>query len=346
MNPGANPIPGLDTAAVRRWIADHDADLTGTPAFTRIGLGQSNLTYLVGDEAGHRWVLRRPPLGQLLASAHDVLRESRIMSALAPTAVPVPAILAATTDSEVCEVPLVLMQYVEGRVVDTMEIARSLTPGQRGDIAGSLTRTLARIHAVDLDAVGLADLAGHKPYAQRQLKRWSRQWEQSRTRELPGIDDLTRRLGAAVPPQHETTLVHGDFHLRNVITAPDTGEIVAVLDWELSTLGDPLADMGSLLAYWVEPGEDIGGDFPASALPGFPDRAEMARGYLDATGRDREALTFWHVLGLWKLAIIAEGVMRRAADTPGNKAAAGTPTVERIDAIVDKAREIATAAGM
>lgn len=339
-------VPGLDVPAVSRWIASNDTAPAGTPAFTRIGLGQSNLTYLVGDDAQRRWVLRRPPLGLLLASAHDVVRESRIMSALAETAVPVPEILAVTTDSEVCDAPLVLMEYVDGLVVDTMEVARSLSPQRRRGIAESLIGTLARIHAVDLDAVGLADLASHKPYAQRQLKRWSRQWEQSRTRDLPALDDLTRRLADAVPPQHETTLVHGDFHLRNVITRPDTGAVAAVLDWELSTLGDPLADMGSLLAYWVEPGEDIGGDFPASALPGFPDRAEMARAYLDATGRDRDALVFWHVLGLWKLAIIAEGVMRRAADTPGNKAAAGTPTVGRIDAIVSKAREIAAAAGI
>ncbi|MGA4788563.1 phosphotransferase family protein [Nocardia sp. AB354] len=337
---------GIDTAAVTRWIDGLGVGLTGAPTFTRIGLGQSNLTYLVRDDAGHRWVLRRPPLGRLLASAHDVVRESRIMSALAGTDVPVPAILSVTTDSEVCDAPVVLMEYVDGQVVDTMEVAESLTPQRRLAIARSLTHTLARIHAVDLEAVGLADLASHKPYAQRQLNRWSRQWEQSRTREVPELDDLTRRLAGSIPPQRETTLVHGDFHLRNVITSRETGAVVAALDWELSTLGDPLADMGSLLAYWVQPGEDLGGDFPASALPGFPNRAEMARAYLDETGRDRDALTFWHVLGLWKLAIIAEGVMRRAADTPSNKAAAGTPTVERIDAIVAHAREIAAAAGL
>ncbi len=344
--PGSGTVPGLETAAVTRWIAAHAPTLTGTPAFTRIGLGQSNLTYLVSDDAGHRWVLRRPPLGHLLASAHDVVREARIMSALAGTDVPVPAILAVTTDTAVCEAPAVLMEFVDGQVVDTMDIVGAMAPQRRRAIAESLIATLARIHAVDLDAVGLADLASHKPYAQRQLNRWSRQWEQSKTRDLPELDELTRRLTDAVPPQRETTLVHGDFHLRNVITSRETGAVVAALDWELSTLGDPLADMGSLLAYWVEPGEDIGGDFPASALPGFPDRAQMADAYLEATGRDRDALTFWHVLGLWKLAIIAEGVMRRAADTPGNKAAAGTPTVERIDAIVAEARDIATAAGL
>jgi aminoglycoside phosphotransferase (APT) family kinase protein len=193
----------------------------------------------------------------------------------------------------------------------------------------------------------LADLASHKPYAQRQLKRWAGQWELSKTRELPDLDDLTRRLIAAAPAQQELTLVHGDFHLRNVITSHTTGEVVGVLDWELSTLGEPLADMGSLLAYWPEPGEDEwAGSFAAAALEGFPDRAEMTAVYLAETGRDAATLKYWHALGLWKVAIIAEGVMRRAMDEPKNKAAAGTPTLRRIDALVRRAREVAEDAGI
>jgi len=194
--------------------------------------------------------------------------------------------------------------------------------------------------------VGLADLASHTPYAQRQLKRWVGQWELSKTRELPELDDLTRRLIAAVPEQREISLVHGDFHLRNLITSRETGEIVATLDWELSTLGDPVADMGSLLTYWPEPGEALAGDFAPSTLEGFPDRAEMTRLYLEATGRDSAALQYWQVLGLWKLAIIGEGVMRRAMDEPQNKASAGTPDTSWIDARVRKAREIADDAGI
>ncbi|EME18546.1 hypothetical protein G419_16725 [Rhodococcus triatomae BKS 15-14] len=329
-----------------RWFGDLGIAVADRLTFDRIGLGQSNLTYLVTDGEGSRWVLRRPPLGHLLASAHDVAREARIMAALADTDVPAPRILGVAQDPAVSEVPLVLMEHIDGQVVDTMEIAESLTPQRRREIAESLPRTLAKIHAVDLDEVGLSDLASHKPYAARQLKRWAGQWEQSKTRELPELDDLTRRLVAAVPEQTELSLVHGDFHLRNVIVSRDTGVVIGALDWELSTLGDPLADMGSMLAYWPEPGEDTGGDFPASTLDGFPDRAEVARIYLDETGRDPQALRFWHTLGLWKLSIIAEGVMRRALDTPENKAAAGTPTAERIDAIVRKAREIADSAGI
>ncbi|MGY0503026.1 phosphotransferase family protein [Nocardia sp. FBN12] len=333
-------VVGVDPVAVAGWFATLGIEHTAPLRFDRIGLGQSNLTYLVRDDADHRWVLRRPPLGHLLASAHDVVREARIMAALESTAVPCPRILGVVDDPAVAEVPMVLMEYVDGQVVDTMDIVESLTPHRRRAIAESLPRTLAEIHAVDLDAVGLTDLASHKPYAQRQLKRWGGQWEQSKTRELPELDELTRRLVATAPEQREITLVHGDFHLRNVITARTTGEVVAALDWELSTLGDPLADMGSLLAYWPEPGEDTGGDFPASTLPGFPNRAEMATAYLALTGRDPAALRYWHAFGLWKLAVIAEGVLRRALDTPQNRAAAGTPTIERIDAIVHKALDV------
>jgi aminoglycoside phosphotransferase (APT) family kinase protein len=339
-------VVAVDADAVSRWLVMLGIGFEAPLHFQRIGLGQSNLTYRVTDAAGRAWVLRRPPLGHLLASAHDVVREARIIAALAGTDVPVPQILGVTADSEFSDVPLVLMEFVDGLVVDTMNVAEALTPQQCRQIALSLPRTLAKIHAVELAKVGIADLASHKPYAQRQLKRWAEQWELSKTRELPELDDLTRRLMAAAPEQREISLVHGDFHLRNLITSRETGEVVATLDWELSTLGDPLADMGTLLTYWPEPGETTGGDFAPSTLEGFPDRAEMARLYLEATGRDSAALHYWHVLGLWKVAIIAEGVMRRAIDEPQNKAAAGTPTIARIDALVHKAREIADAAGL
>ncbi|WP_172831213.1 phosphotransferase family protein [Mycobacterium asiaticum] len=337
---------GLDPDAVARWLSSLGIEFDAPLQFQRIGLGQSNLTYRVQDAAGRAWVLRRPPLGHLLASAHDVLREARIISALWETDVPVPQILGTTTDPNFSEVPLVLMQFVDGLVVDTMGVAEALTPQQRRQIAVDLPRTLVRIHAVDLTAVGLADLASHKPYAQRQLKRWAGQWELSKMRELPELEDLTRRLVAAAPEQREVSLVHGDFHLRNLITSPETGEIVATLDWELSTLGDPLADMGSLLTYWAEPGETVPGDYAPSTLEGFPDRAEMTRLYLDATGRDPAALQYWHAFGLWKLAIIAEGVLRRALENPQNRASAGTPDTSWIDARVQRAREIADAAGI
>ncbi|WP_375485676.1 phosphotransferase family protein [uncultured Mycobacterium sp.] len=338
-------VLGIDPVAVADWIERLGIAFTGPLSFERIGLGQSNLTYLVRDADNREWVLRRPPLGHLLASAHDVAREARILSALQDTPVPTPKVYGLTRDAD--SVPLLLMEYVDGLVIDRMEKAESLTVQRRRQIGLSMVTTLAKIHAVDIHDVGLADLASHKPYAQRQLKRWAGQWELSKTRELPDLDDLTRRLIAAAPAQQELTLVHGDFHLRNVITSHTTGDVVAVLDWELSTLGDPLADMGSLLAYWPEPGEDEwAGSFAAAALEGFPDRAEMTAVYLAGTGRDAATLKYWHALGLWKVAIIAEGVMRRAMDEPKNKAAAGTPNLRRIDALVRKAREVAEDAGI
>jgi aminoglycoside phosphotransferase (APT) family kinase protein len=237
------------------------------------------------------------------------------------------------------------MEFVEGLVVDRMSVAEELSPRERRSIGLALPRTLARIHAVDLESTGLIGLSGHKPYAQRQLKRWAGQWERSRTRELPRLEELTRKLTAAAPEQAELTLVHGDFHLRNVIISRGTGEVTAVLDWELCTLGDPLADMGTLLAYWAAEGEDTSGDFVATALEGFPTRAEISETYLAVTGRDPAVLKYWHALGLWKVAVIGEGVMRRAMDEPQNRAEAGTPTVKRIDALVEKAHEVLDGTG-
>ncbi|MGH8876689.1 MAG: phosphotransferase family protein [Stackebrandtia sp.] len=338
--------PAVDPARIRSWLDELGIAVSGALTTDRVGLGQSNLTYTASDADGQRWVLRRPPLGTLLASAHDVTREARILAALWDTAVPVPRILGVSDNPEVCDAPLVLMEYVEGQVLDRMSAARPLSPQRRNDIAGSLVNTLATVHAVDLEAVGLSDLASHRPYAARQLKRWSSQWEKSKTRESPGLDDLTERLWAAAPPQTELTLVHGDFHLNNLITDPDTGQVSAVLDWELATLGDPLADMGSLLAYWAEPGEEPVPGFGVTTLDGFPGHAELTRWYLTETGRDAQALRYWHVLGLWKVAVIAEGVLRRALDEPKNRAASGTPTTDIIDTLVDRARRIADAAGI
>ncbi|WP_225724776.1 MULTISPECIES: phosphotransferase family protein [unclassified Nocardia] len=337
-------VPAFDLeTAVPGWLTSLGLEHRLPLRATRVGLGQSNLTFAVTDAEERRWILRRPPLGQLLASAHDVAREARILTALADTDVPVPRVHGVVADGEV---PVVVMEYVDGLVVDRMDIAEGLTPEHRRAIGISLPRTLARIHAVDLDATGLTGLASHKPYAERQLKRWTAQWEHSRTRELPQLDRLTERLRAAIPPQREIAVVHGDFHIRNVITDPATGAISAVLDWELCTLGDPLADLGSLLAYWPEPGEHNIGNFGMCTLPGFPNRAEIAAEYLAVTGRDPAALAFWHALGLWKVAIIAEGILRRILDDPRNRAASGAPTLERIDEAVAAADKVASAAGI
>ncbi|QUD81322.1 phosphotransferase family protein [Gordonia polyisoprenivorans] len=339
-------IAEVDPVALLGWLRGVGIEWAGTVRCTRVGVGQSNLTYLLTDDAGGRWVLRRPPVGTLLASAHDVEREARILSALAPTDVAVPAVLGVCTDESVSPVPLVVMEFVDGVVLDRLPAAQALSPAIRRAVGESMIDTLARIHDVDIEQVGLADLASHKPYAARQLKRWSAQWEKSKTREIPALDELTRRLSASAPEQRETRLVHGDFHIRNVMIDPDSGTVRAALDWELSTLGDPLADIGSTLAYWPAAGEPPLSAAPVELLEGFPSRDDLAEMYLDRTGRDATALRFWHALGLWKVAIIAEGVLRRARDNPANRAAAGVPTDEVIDDLVARAIAVADAAGL
>ncbi|MCX4095408.1 phosphotransferase family protein [Nocardia sp. alder85J] len=333
----------IDQAVFGDWLGTLGLARTAPVQATRVGVGQSNLTFRITDAEGRQWILRRPPLGHLLASAHDVAREARVMAALGPTDVPVPHIHDVRHEGEVA---LVLMECVDGLVLDRPPVAEQLTPELRRATGVSLTATLARIHAVDLTATGLDDLASHSPYAARQLKRWPAQWEKSKTRELPVLDRLTERLRAAVPEQRELSLVHGDYNLRNVIVAPDSGQIAAVLDWELCTLGDPLADVGSLLAYWPLPGEPSVPGVDLCLLPGFPTREELIDEYLTITGRDRKALAFWHTLGLWKLAIIAEGVLRRALDNPRNRALSGTPTTELIDELIGLADRVATDAGL
>lgn len=340
-------LDGIDVAAVSAWIASLGIGFQPPMRLERIGLGRSNLTFSVTDVRGCRWVLRRPPLGTLLNSAHDVVREARILSALRGTSVPAPKIFGVCTDTGVSDVPLVLLEFVDGVVVDRTSTASALPPSVRHATGLSLARTLARIHAVDLTSTGLIDLASHKAYAARQVKRWAAQWAQSKTTERPQLDELTERLRAAAPEQHELTLVHGDFHLRNVITSPTTAEVVAVLDWELSTLGDPLADLGTLLAYWPRPSDPMAEELSPSIVDGFPSREELVREYAEATGRDVTDVAFWHVLGLWKVAIIAEGVLRRAGQDPRNRVGpAGGPAEPQIDALVAAASDIAASAGI
>ncbi len=337
---------GLDLHTLGRLLRRDGIDVTGELAATRVGLGQSNLTYLVEDGAGGRWIVRRPPRGHLLASAHDVLREYRILEALAGTEVPVPRTVAEYRDEQLAESPVVVMEHVDGLVVDRMDIAHALDLGTRTAIGPSLARTLAEVHRVDIDAAGLGELASRAPYAARQLRRWSRQWEDSRTRDLPRLDAMTELLRRRMPEQAEVTLVHGDFHIRNVILDPDGSAVRAVLDWELSTLGDPLADVGSLLAYWPEAGDGPTQLFAASALPGFATRSALADAYLKASGRSGSDLEYWHVFGLWKIAIIAEGVLRRTIEDPRNAAEGGPATREAIGMAVERAWAVAEAAGL
>ena len=305
---------GIDAAGVGGWFAERVPDVRPPLAFERISGGRSNLTYRVTDAAGRRWALRRPPLGKRLGSAHDMGREHRVIAALQDTAVPVPPVVGLCEDEAVNGAPFYVMDFVEGPVLRSLEQA-SAFPGEddRRALGMRVVDTLATIHAVDPDEVGLGDLGKKTDYVARQLHRWQGQWEKSKTRELPLVDRVHERLVARIPEQGPATIVHGDYRLDNMILTPE-GEVAAVVDWELCTLGDPLADVGLLMVYWSEPGDEFVPLFePATMAPGFPSREQVRERYAERSGRDLSKLDFYVALGLWKLAIILEGVYARYA---------------------------------
>jgi len=242
-------------------------------------------------------------------------REHRIISALAPTEVPVaPAVGICEDESINGGVPFYVMEWVEGPVLRSQQEAEEhFDDRERRAIGERVADTLVAIHAVDADAVGLGELGKREGYVARQLRRWQGQWEGWKTRELPLIEDVHRRLEARIPQQRETTLVHGDYRLDNMILAT-SGEVAAVVDWELCTLGDPLADVGMLMVYWSQPGDHMTALFdPPTLAAGFPTREELKGRYAERSGRDLSEVDFFVALASWKLAIILEGVYARFA---------------------------------
>jgi aminoglycoside phosphotransferase (APT) family kinase protein len=302
---------GIDLPRVTDWVVANVAGVTPplTPRF--ISGGRSNLTFQLVDATGRAIVLRRPPLGHVLESAHDMGREHRIIAALRDTDVPVANALGLCEDTAVNGAPFYLMDFVEGVVLTTIADAEAYPEASRRRAADDLVRVLGRLHAVDPDAVGLGTLGRKEDYIARQLRRWHRQFEQSKTRELPLLDEVHARLAARIPPQRWTGIVHGDFRLGNMILGPD-GELRAVLDWELATLGDTLADLGWLLSGWVEAGEPTRGPFPPpTTAPGFPTRDQLAARYAEVTGRDLSDLPYYLAFARWRGACISEGVLNR-----------------------------------
>jgi aminoglycoside phosphotransferase (APT) family kinase protein len=311
--------PGVDEGRVTPWIAEAVPGLQPPFTFERVGHGASNLTYRVTGTDGRSVVLRRPPLGVLLESAHDMGREHRILTALAPTAVPVPQPLALCTDAEVTGAPFYLMEHCQGHVIADRSRADVLGEDARRTASLSLVRVMADLHALDVEEIGLGELGRHDGYAARQLKRWARQWEGSKSEEIPAIERVAEALAGSLPEQRDVSVVHGDYRLDNVIVGDD-GTVRAVLDWELCTLGDPIADLGLLMVYWAEPGEEPALREPATQLPGFPTRQEIVDAYAEASGYDLSTLGFYRTLGYWKLAVIVQGVYRRWTDNPANAA--------------------------
>jgi aminoglycoside phosphotransferase (APT) family kinase protein len=341
----AAPVDGIDAVGMEAWFGAQVPDARPPLDYERIAGGLSNLTYRVTDAAGHEWALRRPPLGKTLSSAHDMGREFKVVSALGGTPVPVPPAVGLCEDEAVNGAPFYVMEFVRGPVLRGVAEVEAAFPdeGERGAIGMRVADTLAAIHAVDPDAIGLGDLGRKEEYVARQLRRWYGQWEKSKTREVEAVDRVHERLSARIPAQQGVSIVHGDYRLDNMILS-EGGEVAAVVDWELCTLGDPLADVGTLMAYWPERGEPaLRFGEPANLAPGFPTRAELAARYAEASGRDLSELDFYLALGYWKLAIILEGVLARMAAGGYGKSAADSGGVEAFAHLVERLAQTAAA---
>jgi aminoglycoside phosphotransferase (APT) family kinase protein len=304
---------GVDLESLRGYFAEHVEGADGRPLSAElIAGGRSNLTYCMTD-GEHEWVLRRPPLGHVLPTAHDMAREYRVITALADTDVPVPKTFALCEDTDVNGAPFYVMERVHGRILRTGDELATLTREEAAACSRELVDVLARIHRVDYEAVGLGEFGHPDGFMERQLRRWNQQWERSKADDLPALDDLARRLRNALPESGPPTIVHGDYRLDNTMLAlDDPGRIAAVLDWEMSTLGDPLADVGLFLLYWGQSEAQIIATGQAiEEEAGFASRDEVVELYAKETGRNVDNLDFYVVFAFYKLAIIVEGIAAR-----------------------------------
>jgi aminoglycoside phosphotransferase (APT) family kinase protein len=332
----------LDVGRLPGWFAAHGVPFAGTPQLTLIAGGRSNLTFRVADEVGHDYVLRRPPMGPLLVSAHDVVREHRIISALAGSGVPVPRSYGACDDPAVFgDAPFYLMELVPGVVLNNEPDGARYPPAARGVASRDLVEVMAAIHRVDVDAVGLGSLGKRENYCARQLRRWMRQFTDSSGavgRDIPLVRTVHDALAATIPAQRWTGLVHGDFRPGNTLLGPD-GRVNAVLDWELATLGDTLADLGWLLATWRQPGEPEVFESP-TALPGWWTRDQLLEHYASVTGRDVAAAPWYRAFALWRLTCISEGIHARyAAGSMGDEDFDVAAQSDRVVALAEAAAE-------
>jgi aminoglycoside phosphotransferase (APT) family kinase protein len=305
------PIHGIDVERVTSWLVEHIDGATAPFEFSPIVGGRSNLTFTVTGADGTRYVLRRPPTGAVLATAHDMAREHKIISAVGTTDVPVPPALGLCTDDAVNGAPFYVMGFVDGVVLDSAAKGAAMTPETRRAAGFDLIDVLADLHAVDVDAVGLGDLAKREGYVERQVKRWSTQWERSKTRELPAVEEVARRLAEQFPTQQGVSIAHGDYRFGNVLTDTERGRVAAVLDWELCTLGDPLADVGYIGVYWADPGTTQARPNDPTGIEGFPSYDELLERYETRTGRDLSGIDYYRAFGSFRLAVISEGVYAR-----------------------------------
>lgn len=315
-------------------MSDRVSNLDPPLHFELIAGGLSNLTYEVVSATGSRWVLRRPPLGHVLATAHDMSREVKIVTALAPTSVPVAPVVGFCDDVSINEAPFYVMEFIDGVIARDSATGSQLSSEARRKAGDSLIDVLAEIHSLDVDIIGLGDLGRKESYVERQLSRWQRQWEATKDTDLPAMTELHRLLSGSIPPQSGASLVHGDYRLDNCIV-DSLGNVIAVLDWELCTLGDPLADLGFMCVYWAEATDDFMViEDSATKLQGFPTRAELLARYSETTGRDLSSIGYFIALGYWKLACILQGVLVRyrsgAMGEQSTDADSGVSPVQRL----------------
>lgn len=309
------PFADLDGAALERWLGKAAPGHGAVRSIEKFPGGQSNPTYRVETDRSPL-VLRRKPFGKLLPSAHAVEREHRLISALHPAGVPVAAPVALCEDPEVIGAPFYLMELVEGRTFWNGALP-DCAPDERGAIYRAMIDTLAKLHAVDPVAVGLGDYGAPGNYFARQVGRWTKQYRMAQTDDIPEVERLIEWLPATLPQQDRTSIIHGDYRIDNMIYAPDRPEILAVIDWELSTLGDPLADFAYLAMNWAMPhgerGAQLGGlDLPALGIPTLEEATER---YCAATGRRSVPdLNWFFAYNLFRLVGIIQGIKKRAID--------------------------------
>lgn len=305
--------PGLDLCRLAGWLPGAIPSAGTDLAARLIPGGKSNLTYEVTDGTS-TWILRRPPLGHVLATAHDMGREYRVMAALAGTAVPVPRMHSLCADDSVIGAPFYLMSRVPGTPYRNAAQLAAVGPRRTRTIAGGMIDTLAALHRVDPARVGLADFGRPDGFLIRQVRRWKKQLDASYCRDLPAADELYRRLAAGVPSGSAAGIVHGDYRLDNLLvdSADGRDRVTAVIDWEMATLGDPLTDLALMLVYYRF-GKIAGGDAvtDAAEAPGFPSESETIARYGAATDRDLSSLGFYLGLACYKLAVILEGIHYR-----------------------------------
>ncbi|WP_122617352.1 phosphotransferase family protein [Streptomyces sp. Tu 4128] len=303
--------PGLDLDRLRELLDRERPGLVTGPLSGRlIEGGRSNLTYAVSDGTA-RWVVRRPPLGHVLATAHDMKREHRVISALHPTDVPVPRPLILCEDEDVVGAPFYVMEFVEGTPYRTADQLAPLGPERTRAAVLNLVDTLVELHAVDPAEVGLGDFGRPEGFLDRQLRRWAKQLDASRNRDLTGIDELHATLGRELPRSPAPTVVHGDYRLDNVLIGGENDEINAILDWEMSTLGDPLTDLGLLVMYSSPLGMPDSPVSTTAQAPGHPAPAELVQRYADRSGRDVGSVAWYTAFAWFKLAVILEGIHYR-----------------------------------